>query len=91
LKILIDTSDIISNVFFEDDNGNKIDSVKGKKHVYLDVETRNAIGKKIDIDLSDMNSVFKYNGNLLIDSRLCAFEITSNKMKIKFEIMEGGN
>jgi hypothetical protein len=91
LKILIDTSDIISNVFFEDDNGNKIDSVKGKRHVYLDVETRNVIGKKIDIDLSDMNSVFKYNGNTLNDSRICDFEITANKMIILLELLEGGN
>ncbi len=91
LKIIIDTSDIIRDVYYEDENGNKIDSVSGRKHIFLVVETRGATGKRVDIDLSDMKAVFKYNGNILTDSRLCDFEIVSDRMEIRLEIAEGAD
>ena len=89
LKIVVDTSDITS-VFFEDENSKKIDVIEKNAYVFLIIETRNAIGNKIDIDLSDMKTEFKHNGNLLDNSILHDLEITSDKMKLKLEIPNGG-
>jgi hypothetical protein len=86
LKIVLDTPDIITNTFFEDGNGKRIDNIGKEKQVYLIVETRNSIGNKFDIDLSDMKRVFEYDGNRLEENILQNVEITLDKMKFKLDI-----
>ena len=86
MAIVLDSPDIITNTFFEDGNGKRIDNIGNEKQVYLIVETRNAIGNKIDIDLSDTKKDFEYNGNRLEENVLQNVEIISNKIKFKLDI-----
>lgn len=86
IKVVLDAPDIITNTFFEDETGKRIDNIGRQKQVYLIVETRNAIGNKIDIDLSDVKRVFEYNGKCLEENVLQNIEITSDKMKFKLDI-----
>jgi len=87
LKIVVKTPDIISSVFYEDETGNKIGNIEKNRIVFLVVETRNAIGKKIDIDVSDINTKIEYDGKPVEDKILHGIEITSDKMKLKLYIL----
>lgn len=86
MTIVLDTPDIVTNTFFEDVSGKKIDNIGKDKQVYLIVETRNSIGNKIDIDLSDIKRALEYDGNRLEENILQNVEITSDKMRLKLDL-----
>lgn len=76
----------IIQIYYEENNGKKIDNLGNEKQVHLVIDTRNSLQHKIDIDLSDVKRAIEYDGNPLMDNILQNVEITSDTMKFKLDI-----
>ena len=72
----------IIDSYLEDKNGNKIEVPKRNQEVYLVVKTEGMIGKSVDIDLSDSEINFEYQGEILPNDQLNDCSVTSDLMKI---------
>ncbi|AXT60396.1 hypothetical protein D1816_08550 [Aquimarina sp. AD10] len=59
--------------------------------VYYVLETQNAIGEFIDLDLADAENDFKYNGEIVPNDVLEDLQITGNSQKIKLEVIRQQN
>ena len=47
------------------------------------IKTSGMVGKSIDLDLSDSDFNFEYNGELLEDDQLLGLEVTADTMKVE--------
>lgn len=82
--------DIIS-LRYLDAEGNEIEVLEetdDEDKVYLEIITENCIGKLVDIDLSDDDFDFMYNGELLENDLLDGIEITADVQKIELVVFE---
>ncbi|MBN1760067.1 MAG: type VI secretion system tube protein Hcp [Chitinispirillaceae bacterium] len=77
-----DTPEFV-DVYFENDNGEKIERAGRNKKVMLVISTKNMIGKKVEIDLSDGTIDFEYNDERIGNDLLKDLEITDDLMKIE--------
>ncbi|WP_299313584.1 type VI secretion system tube protein TssD [uncultured Aquimarina sp.] len=79
----------IEDMYYTDMNGNTIpdDQLKSGTAVYLVLETKNGVGKDVDIDLDDNQNDFKYNGEVLTNDIIEDLTIKSDTQKIKLEII----
>lgn len=73
--------------YFTDLDGNKQAEPKTGDEIYLVLKTENAIGKLIDIDLSDHLKDFIYNEEIIENDIIKDFHVTSNLHKIKLKIV----
>lgn len=76
--------DIIS-LRYLDTEGNEIDELYEDK-LFLEIVTENCIGKLVDVDLSDDEFDFSYNGVYLENDLLEDLEITADVQKVELEI-----
>jgi len=83
-----DDEGIVKEFYFEDANRNKISKIRKNKEVYLVIKTDNMEGKSIDIDLSDDEYNFEYQGKILPDDQLLNFAITSSTMRISLKTIK---
>jgi hypothetical protein len=74
---------------FEDKEGNKIEITAPHQTVFLIVETTGMIGKKVDIDLSDADFDYEYNGTAVENDLLRDLEISADRMKIEMKSISG--
>lgn len=72
---------------YTDEDGNTIDELY-EDTVILEVKTKDCIGKTVDIDLSDDDFNFKYNGKVLKDDQLKRLKITANIQKVELEVVD---
>jgi len=79
----------IVQVYFEDSTGKKTEVTGPNQKVFLVVETMNLIGKKVNLDLSDVKFDYEYNGKILENDILKDFEITADTMKIELKSVQG--
>jgi len=80
----------IIQAYFEDESGNKTEIAKPSQKVILIIETKYLTGKKANIDLSDSQFDYEYNGKILENDILNDFEITSDTMRIELKTVYGG-
>jgi len=73
--------------YFEDMQGNRIDDPKIGTDANLVIRTENAIGKTIDVDISDKKKDFVYKGQVLENDILKNLVIKSNIQKEKLTII----
>lgn len=72
----------------EDEEGNVIKKVKRGQTVYLTVKTKDMVGKKINVDLSDSKVDFEHGGNILENDLLENFSVTADTMKIELKTIK---
>ncbi len=72
----------ILNSYLEDKQGNRVAKPKINQELYLIVKTKDMINESIDIDLSDSNIDFEYQGSILADDQLNNYNVTNDLMKI---------
>lgn len=78
----------ISESYFEDKEGNKIDIPKKDQDVYYVLQTQDMVGKSVDIDFSDSTINFEYEGAILPDDQLTGFNVTSDTMRISLKTVK---
>ncbi len=84
---------IITDGYYTDLTGEKIDDyelVSGEQ-VYYVLHTTNAIGKYLDLDLTNTQNDFKHNGKLLVNDILEDLKVTADTQKIKLEVIRQTN
>lgn len=72
---------------YTDSEGNVVEELYEDKLI-LEIRTENCVGKMVDIDLSDDEYDFMYNGIHLENDILEDLLITSNLQKVELEIIE---
>lgn len=73
----------ILDLFYENSDGEQISKLRKNKPVFLFIKTSGMVGKSIDLDLSDSDFNFEYNGELLEDDQLLGLEVTADTMKVE--------
>lgn len=73
--------------YYTDLQGNKKAEVTTGEEVYLVIESTNAIGETINIDLSDHTKDFIYNDKVIENDIIKDFNITSNEHKLKLLVI----
>ncbi|MBL3658892.1 type VI secretion system tube protein TssD [Fulvivirga sediminis] len=84
---------IIEKAYFTTIDGEKIqqaDAYIGSE-VYYVIESKSAVGEIIDLSFSDSERDFKYNGEVIPNDFLEGVKITSNKTKLKLEVIRDKN
>ena len=78
---------------FEDDNGKKIDQDKIRVDdvIHLVIETENADGEKITLNLDDDNLDYKYKGKVLENDTLKGVSVTGSVTKVKLTAVAEGS
>ena len=78
----------ILDLYYADKDGNKVDGIiLGTKYLYLVVETENAKGKKISLDLSEeleMGFIIYYKKKLVTEAFDIKVKKDIQKIKLKF-------
>lgn len=78
----------IVNCHMEDETGAVIKRAVREQTVFIVVNTKDMVGKKMDIDLSDTEIDFEHNGKRLENDILQDYAITSNLMKIELKAIK---
>jgi hypothetical protein len=73
--------------YYTDLEGNRIEETIIGEEVYLVLETKNMIGKTVDIDLSDNTKDFEYEGQILEDDILANLTINGNIQQEKLKVI----
>lgn len=73
--------------YYTDLQGNKKAEVTTGEEVYLVIESTNAIGETINIDLSDHTKDFIYNDKVIENDIIKDFNISSNEHKLKLLVI----
>ncbi len=79
------------NFYFTDENKNEIDDFNTGDNVFLNIETKNCIGKKMNFNLDNKTHDFKYQGKILKNDQLSGYTITSDKDEIELEVIKQKN
>ena len=77
----------VLETYYTDLEGNPIEPKTGQE-VYLILNTKDAVGETIDIDLGDSKRDFIYNDQVLDDDMLMDFKINTDSQKIKLRVIE---
>lgn len=77
----------ITDVYYEDMDGNKIQDLKVGMDVYLVIISENISGKAVNANLSDKNCDFMHNGERLEDDLLKDLTISGDTHKEKLTII----
>ncbi len=80
----------VTDCYYTDLDGNEQAEPVTGKEVYVVVETENATGRNIEIDLSDHERDFEYEGKLLKDD-LLKVHIHKRKERIKLKVVRPQN
>ena len=79
----------ITEAYFTDLQGNKIDLGEDEQEIYLVIEGENLVGEQIDIDLTDKKLYFEYNGSILENDLLKNYTFKNdNKEQIKLKVID---
>ncbi|MRT92838.1 type VI secretion system tube protein TssD [Ancylomarina sp. 16SWW S1-10-2] len=78
----------ILECFFEDEQGNAVSRPKKDQTIFLVVNTKEMVGKGIDIDLSDDRIDYEYNGSILDDDLIHGLNVTADTMKIQLKTIK---
>lgn len=82
-----DTDMKISDIYYEDMDGNKVQNLLVGMDVYLVIVSQNVSGKAVNVDLSDKNCDFMHNGERLEDDQLKDLTISGDTHKEKLTII----
>ena len=78
----------IKKTYYTDLNGDIIEKGDIGQEVYLVLETKNMIGKTVDIDLSDNTKDFEYKGHILKDDILGNLIINEDLQQEKLKVVK---
>jgi len=80
------------DAYFENQNNEKItERHLGEEYIYLVLETQNAVGKKVTIDVDEEDGDFIYKRKFLSVNYNIQVKIKNNIHKIKLEIFDPAN
>ncbi|GIZ16048.1 DUF4280 domain-containing protein [Capnocytophaga catalasegens] len=85
------TKPILNRFFLTDLQGNEIEKGEIGQWIYLVIEGENIKGKTTDIDLSDKDLDFEYNGEYLTDDILKGYTFYGNKDQLLLKIIAPKN
>ena len=77
----------ITDIFYEDMDGNKVRDLKVGMEVYLVIKSENVAGSTVNVNLSDKNNDFLHEGELLENDMLRDLQITGGVHKEKLKIV----
>ncbi|PKQ60143.1 hypothetical protein BZG01_21285, partial [Labilibaculum manganireducens] len=78
----------ILECFFEDEQGNAVSKPKKNQTIFLVVKTKEMVGKGINIDLSDDNIDYEYNGSIVDNDLIQGLTVTADTMKIQLKTIK---
>lgn len=78
----------VLDYYLTDLDDNKIDKTKIGEIVFLNIETKNLIGKLLTISLNDKKVDFKYKNEILPNDTISNYKITNNLEKLKLEVVK---
>ncbi|PKQ61100.1 hypothetical protein BZG02_16780 [Labilibaculum filiforme] len=78
----------ILECFFEDEQGNAVAKPKKNQTIFLVVNTKEMVGQGIDIDLSDDNIDYEYNGSIVDNDLIQGVNVTADTMKIQLKTIK---
>jgi hypothetical protein len=74
--------------YFENSEGKTIFKPKKNESIFLVIKTQNMTGKKINIDLSDDEIDYEYNGKHLENDLLEEIDITADTLKLSLKTLK---
>lgn len=77
--------------FITDLEDNELEEYETGNKIRLHIETKNAIGKKINLSLNDKTNDFKHNGKLLVNDTLKNYLVTSDLEKVELDVIDQQN
>ncbi|MBN2486491.1 MAG: hypothetical protein JXB34_11010 [Bacteroidales bacterium] len=77
--------------FITDSQQNEINDFTDGDRIYLNIESKNLIGEKLDLYLDDKTHDFKYKGKLLENDTLKGLMIRQDKEQIELEVVNQEN
>ncbi|PZW37663.1 hypothetical protein LX95_02404, partial [Mesonia algae] len=77
--------------FITDLEDNELEEYETGNKIRLHIETKNAIGKKINLSLNDKTNDFKHNGKLLVNDTLKNHLVTSDLEKVVLDVIDQQN
>ena len=83
-----ETEGVIKEIYYEDNQGNRISKIRKNKEVFLVVKTENFTGETIDIDLSDDKYNFEYQGNILENDQLLNYSVVNDISRIPLKTIK---
>ena len=78
----------ILEAYFEDNAGNRIKKPRRNQEIYYVIKSQEMTGKLINIDLSDSNIDFEYQGNILPDDQLLDYSVSSDLVRIPLKTIK---
>jgi hypothetical protein len=78
----------ILECFLEDEQGNTISKSKKNQTIFLVVNTKDMVGKSIDIDLSDDRIDYEYNGAIVDNDLIEGVNVTADTMRIQLKTIK---
>ncbi len=82
---------ILTDCYFEDQEGNVLTKVKKDQDIYAVVKSTNMTGKVISIDLSNDKVDYEYNGQYLENELLENINVTADIIKIPLKTLKQRN
>jgi hypothetical protein len=78
----------ILECFLEDEQGNTISKSKKNQSIFVVVNTKDMVGKSIDIDLSDDDIDYEYNGAVVDNDLIEGINVTADTMRIQLKTIK---
>ncbi len=85
--VLENNNEEITEIYYEDLNGNKIENLKIGTDIYVVIKSENIIGENVDIDLNNSERDFKYKDVILEEDMLKNIMINSSSQKEKLTVI----
>ena len=73
---------------FENEEGKSLSKTKKNQTIYLHIKTREMIGKTINVDLSDDEIDYEYQGQHLKNDLLENIKVTADSMKLQLKTLK---
>ena len=77
-----------NELYVVDQQNNRITEVAPGMTIDVVMKTTGCVGKTISINLNDKQHDYKYDGQVLVDDTLSAYEITQNIERITLEVID---
>lgn len=82
-----DDKQSITDFYFSDKDGKKLDKITSQKEVELMVCSKNMAGEELVIDIPEIAGNFKFNDQLMTDDHVFVMQIQGDQEKIVLEVV----
>ncbi|MCD8418778.1 hypothetical protein J2Q11_13695 [Tenacibaculum finnmarkense genomovar finnmarkense] len=82
----VDNESKVLDYYLTDFDGNRIEKANIGENIFLNIETKNLIGKLLTITLNDKNVDFIYKDEILLNDTISDYKINNNLEKLNLEV-----